>query len=60
MFHKKEVLKNFAKFAGNTCTGDFLKKSLFFFKLGFIPCKAEQPLQGRELQEKKHKKDYRI
>ena len=26
-----------------------------FFKLGFTPCKAEQPLQGMELQEKKHK-----
>ena len=32
----------------------FLKK-----KIG-IPCKAEQPLRGMELQEKKHKKDYRI
>ena len=32
----------------------------FFFKLGFTPCKAEQPLRGMELQEKKHKKDYRI
>ena len=31
-----------------------------FFKLGFTPCKAEQPLRGMELQEKKHKKDYRI
>ena len=27
-----------------------------FFELGFTPCKAEQPLQGMELQEKKHKK----
>ena len=26
----------------------------------FTPCKAEQPPQGMELQEKKHKKDYRI
>ena len=32
---------------------------LFFFKLGFTPCKAEQPLRGMELQEKKHKKDYK-
>ena len=23
-----------------------------FFQLGFTPCKAEQPLQGLELQEK--------
>ena len=29
-------------------------------KMGFTPCKTEQPLQGMELQEKKHKKDYRI
>ena len=31
-----------------------------FFKLGFTPCKAEKPQRGMELQEKKHKKDYRI
>ena len=32
----------------------------FFFELGFTPCKAEQPLRGMELQEKKRsKKDYR-
>ena len=29
----------------------------FFFKLGFTPCKAEQPLQGMELQEKETQKD---
>ena len=27
------------------------------FKLGFIPCKAEQPLQGMELLEKETQKD---
>ena len=27
-----------------------------FFLLGFTPCKAEEPLQGMELQEKKRKK----
>ena len=27
-----------------------------FFKMGFTPCKAEQPLWGMELQEKKYKK----
>ena len=27
-------------------------KLSLFFKLGFTPCKAEQPLQGMELQEK--------
>ena len=29
----------------------------FFLKLGFTPCKAEQPLQGMKLQEKKAQKD---
>ena len=28
----------------------------YFFELGFTPCKFEQPLQGIELQKKKHKK----
>ena len=28
-----------------------------FKKLGFTPCKAEQPLQGMELQEKEAQKD---
>ena len=28
-----------------------------FFWLGFTPCKAEQPLQGMELQEKEAQKD---
>ena len=30
---------------------------MYFFKLGFTPCKAEQPLQGMELQEKEIQKD---
>ena len=30
---------------------------LIFFLLGFIPCKAEQALQGKELQEKEEQKD---
>ena len=29
----------------------------FFFLMGFTPCKAEQPLQGMELQEKEAQKD---
>ena len=29
---------------------------LFFLKLGFTPCKSEQPLQGMELQEKETKR----
>ena len=28
-----------------------------FFKFGFTPCKAEQPLQGLQLQEKEEEKD---
>ena len=28
----------------------------FFFKFGFTPCKAEQPLRGMELQEKEAQK----
>ena len=28
-----------------------------FFKLGFTPCEAEQPLQGIELQKKEAQKD---
>ena len=31
--------------------------SVPFFKLGFTPCKTEQPLQGMELQEKEAQKD---
>ena len=31
-----------------------------FKKLGFTPCKAEQPLQGMEIQEKEAQKDYSI
>ena len=33
---------------------------MFFLKLGFTPCKTKQTLRGMELQERKHKKDYRI
>ena len=33
---------------------------IFLKKLGFISCKAEQPLRGMELQKKKHEKDYRV
>ena len=29
-----------------------------FFKLGFTPCKAEQPIRDMELQEKEVQKDY--
>ena len=33
-----------------------LKKKIFFFKLRFTPCKAEEPLRGMELQEKEAQK----
>ena len=29
---------------------------VFFFQLGFTPCKAEQPLQGMELQKEAQKR----
>ena len=34
-----------------------LRELFFFFKLGLTPCKAEQPRQGMELQEKETQKD---
>ena len=39
-----------------------LSKQLFFIfsKLGFTPCKAEQPLRNMELQEKESQKDQNI
>ena len=34
-----------------------LKKiDFFFFKLGFTPCKAKQPIRDMELQERKHER----
>ena len=33
-----------------------MKKTSFLKTLGFTPCKAEQPLQGMELQEKEAQK----
>ena len=39
--------------------GESIQRNFFiFFKLGVTPCKAEQPLQGMELQEKEAQKDY--
>ena len=35
---------------------NYFFESFFFFKLGFTPCKAEQPVQGVELQEKEEEK----
>ena len=31
---------------------------VYFLKLGFTPCKAEQPLRAMKLQEKEAQKDY--
>ena len=42
------------------CDGEIKEFFFFFFQLGFTPCKAEQPLQGMELQEKETQKDYCI
>ena len=39
------------------CFRMFKKELNFFFQLGFTPCKAEEPLQGMELQEKETQKD---
>ena len=39
------------------CAGLFYYYYYYFFQLGFTPCKAEQPLQGMELQEKEAQKD---
>ena len=36
---------------------NYLHMTIFFFQLGFTPCKAEKPLQGMELQEKEAQKD---
>ena len=33
------------------------KTDKYFFKLGFTPCKAEEPLQSTELQIKEVEKD---
>ena len=37
------------------CRSNFIKKliNLIFLKLGFIPCKAEEPPQGMEFEGKK-------
>ena len=52
-------VRSFFMKAANTIynfLGKLLHK-LFFFSLGFTPCKVEQPLQGMELQEKETQKD---
>ena len=36
---------------------DQLSHYLFFFLMGFTPCKTEQPLPGMEFQEKEAQKD---
>ena len=39
---------------------DFQHTFCLFFKLGFTPCEAEQPLRGMELQEKEAQKDQSV
>ena len=34
----------------------FYNHVTYFFKLAFTPCKADQPLRGKELQEKEAQK----
>ena len=41
----------------SNCGGSKEKEKQLFLKLGFIPCKAEQPLQDMELKEKETQKD---
>ena len=38
------------------CKNQCFLNSSVFFRLKFIPCKAEQPLEGIELQEKEEEK----
>ena len=57
-----DVYESFEKYSKNE-NGRIIKPTQSFFflkKLGFTPCKAEQPLRDMELQEMKHKKDYMI
>ena len=42
-----------ALFKDHILACDALWKGDFFKKLGFTPCKTEQPLRGMELQEKR-------
>ena len=41
---------------GPVVSGEKAMIQMSFFKLGFAPCKAEQPLQSMELQEKEAQK----
>ena len=54
----KIKIKLYKKFIISKITWEHeCKYSAFFYILGFTPCKAEQPLQGMELQEKEAQKD---
>ena len=46
---------NFVTFI-STLNFQVLQKPCFLKKMGFTPCKAEQPLQGMDLQEKEAQK----
>ena len=64
MFYKNLFCQNNCKEAMNKRGGQnrgtpfnfFVVQKCLFLKLGFTPCKAEQPLRGMELQEKEKKK----
>ena len=53
--YKSEVLIRLRKIAA--AINLFLFFTFFNCDLGFTPCKAEQPLQGIELQEKEAQKE---
>ena len=53
------IFKENKSYRSQTCFNDMSRiyqNEFFQKKLGFTPCKAEQPLWGMKLQEKKHKK----
>ena len=52
-YHEKNIIENTVKQWGWNKTSNF-------FKLGFFPCKAKQPLWGKKLQEKEVQTDESI
>ena len=57
------MFENYLREPKPVCPNQWGEQGFFLFfllLLGFTPWKAEQPLRGMVLQEKKHKKDYSI
>ena len=52
----QETLPSAGKNSGVVLVPCRPRKCVFFKKMGLTPCKAEQPLQGTELQEKEAQK----